>query len=477
MYTNNSFAKNRDMRKSTKILLILYILVLIPSLILGKYLFRSIIPTENGFEFKFNIEGIISLILTTISIVLGSILFVRFIKSQPLDKALFFSSAPLVLLYGLVLFLLAELTSFENSTAKSMRLLLNISQDNLYNTILWAVLLTLVFVGILFFNYFVICKPMGRVEKIVSRLGDGKVRDDKLKIGGGKQFVSIEHGLNKINNNYKFKEKTISNWNNGTSTKMTKQFVKLLGKNEINELEIGNQVKKILTLISIKLSSNHFNEKEISMEENYNFSNSYLNIISPLIKKFNGVVDKNFNRGIIAIFLKSEDAIDCAHSISRAINIKNRQNKQNSLVIPRIVLETGEVVFSLSGNEGDSTAISYDIQKLERFDEICRNMSSRIIFPKNTLDNLPLKYKFLYRYIGKMTFDEKEIFMFEDLDNLPRDLSNLLIKSKPSFEKGVIMYDGGKYLQANEYFEKALKICPKDKCCYIYFNRSREKIQ
>ena len=76
-----------------------------------------------------------------------------------------------------------------------------------------------------------------------------------------------------------------------------------------------------------------------------------------------------------------------------------------------------------------------------------------------------------------MTMNEKEMFLFEDLDNLPRDLSNQLIKSKPNFEKGVIMYDGGKYEQAKEYVSQALKICPKDKCCYIYFNRSREKIK
>ncbi len=476
MYTNNCFAKNRFMKKSTKILLILYILVLIPSLFMGKYLFQGIIPTDNGFEFKFKVEGIIALILMIISIILGSILFIRFIKSQPLDKALFFSSAPLVLLYGLALFLLAELTSFENTTAKSMRFLLNISQDNLYNTILWAVLLTLIFVGILFFNYFVICKPIGKVEKIVSRLGDGRVRDEKLKIGGGKQFVAIEHGLNKINNNYKFKDKTMKN--DGNSTKLPKQIIKLLGKNDINELKNSGQLKKIVTLISVKLSSNHYNEKEITMEENYNFLNSYLNVISPLIRKFNGYVDKDFNGGIIAIFLKSEDAIDCAHSISRSINIKNRQNKQNPLVIPRIVLETEEVTFSSSDSESDfPISITYNIHKLERFDEICRNMSLRLIFSKSTLDNLPLNYKFLYRYIGKMTYDEKEIFMFEDLDNLPRDLSSQLIKSKATFEKGVMMYDGGKYEQAKEYFSQALKICPKDKCCYIYFNRSREKIK
>ena len=98
--------------------------------------------------------GIIALILAIITLVLGTILFIRFILSLPVDKAIFFSSLPFIVLYGLLLFSLAEITSLETPLANSLKTLLNVSRDNIYNTILWAILITIIFIILLFVNCF-----------------------------------------------------------------------------------------------------------------------------------------------------------------------------------------------------------------------------------------------------------------------------------------------------------------------------------
>lgn len=476
MYTNLAFAKNKYMRKSTKILLIIYILVLIPSLVLGRYIFAGITPTDSGFIFNFDVRGIIGIVLTIIALILGMILFYRFVMSQSIDKAIFFSSVPLVLIYGLSIFFLAELTTFDNSTARSVRTLLNISPDNAYNTILWAVLISIVFILFLFFNYFMLCKPLNRVEKIVARLGDGKVKEDKLKIGGGKQFNSIEHGLNKINNNYRSKDNSLKKVNLETQKFVPKQFFKFLGKSSITELELGNQVKKKATTMYVKLDG--ITSGEQTLEERFNFLNSYIHVISPLIRKFGGFIDKYTDDGILAVFAHSEHAIDCAHAITRAINIKNRQNKTLPNVAQRISIMTGEVIFGIVGEEERKmpTIISDVLGHINKLDEICRMMSAKVVFTKSALDDLPLNYKFLYRYIGKFSQSEHEIIAFEDIDVLPRDISSHLVKAKSDFERGIMLYETGDYQEASELFSIALKICPNDKGCYLYFNKCQEKL-
>lgn len=476
MYTNLSFAKNKYMRKSTKILLIIFILVQIPALILGKFVFAGIVPTGRGFTFNFDIKGIIGLILTLVASVLGMILFFRFIMSQSIDKAIFFSSAPLILIYGLLIFLLADLSTFDNSTARSVRTLLNISPENAYNTILWAVLITIVFVLLLFFNFFILCKPLNRVEKVVSRLGDGKVKEEKLKIGGGKQFNNIEHGLNKINNNYRSKDNTLRKVNLETQKFIPKQFFKFFGKTNVTELELGNQVKKKATTLYLKMEDIANNEQ--TLEERFNFLNSYMNVISPLIRKFNGFVDKYTEDGILAVFAHCEDAIDCSHAVARAINIKNRHNKSNSNISQRISIMTGEIIFGIVGEEERKmpTIISDVISSINKLDEVCRMLSAKVVFTKTSLDDLPLNYKFLYRYIGKFNVGENEVIAFEDLDVYPRDISSRMVKTKPEFERGVIAYESGDYKQASNLFSNALKIFPNDKACYLYFNKCKEKL-
>ena len=40
----------------------------------------------------------------------------------------------------------------------------------------------------------------------------------------------------------------------------------------------------------------------MSLEENFNFINAILNLISPLIRRYNGFVDKYLGDGIMAVF-------------------------------------------------------------------------------------------------------------------------------------------------------------------------------
>ena len=466
------------MRKSTKILLILFVLTLVPSIVLGGSILKGILPTENGFIFNFDTNAIIAIVLMVVSNILGSILFFRFVMSRPISHAIFFSSLPLMLIYGAVIFLLAESSLFQSASARAVRSLLNLSPENTYNTILWAILITIVFVLLMFLNYFLLCKPVGRIEKIVLRLGDGSVKARTLKIGGGKQFNNIEHGLNKINNNYRNNENNIKKVNLEAQKFVPKQFFRFLGKNNISELELGNQVKKTATLMSVKLVGLE-NLGQMSLEENFNFLNSYLNVVSPIVRRFGGFIDKYFGEGVLAVFGKAENAIDCSHAIVRAISVKNRQNKTLPNVGERITIMTSQVIFGIVGEEERKipTIISNITSELDKIDDICKLMSAKVVFTAKTLDNLPINYKFVYRHIGSISLNDKnKSLLFEDLEVLPRDKCSNLLKSKAIFEKGILHYEKGKFREACAYFEEALKISPNDKGCYIYFNKAKEKL-
>lgn len=478
MYTIKILAKDKDMKKSTKILLIIFIAVLIPSLVLGNSIFQGIKPTDNGFTFNFDVKGYIAFALNIIALILGNILFVRFLLSLPLDKMLFFSTVPLILIYGTLMFLLAEMSNFNNPTATSVRNLLNISQDNPYNKFLWAILLSLAFVLIFFLIFLFMCKPITRVEKVVLRLGDGKVKQDRFSIGKGKQFNSIEHGLNKINNNYKEKDNSLKKVSLETKKFVPKQFFKFLGKNNISELELGNQVKKQATIINIKLVGINDNQS-LSLEDNFNFLNSYLNVIAPHIRKLGGFIDKYLGDGVLAVFGKAEDALKCAHVIKRAIDIKNRQNKTLPNIGIRMAIMSSEVIFGIVGEEERKipTIVSDEMKLLEKIDEICRYISANVIFTKHVIDQLPLTVKINYRYVGSINEgDYKDLMLFEDLEVYPRDEQSGLLKHKDRFEKGVILYENGKYEECYHVFTSILRNIPSDKASYIYFNKCKEKL-
>lgn len=475
MHTFSYFANNTSMKKSTKILLALFVLVTIPSLVLGSSILSGIKATDNGFVFDFDTKGIVALCLTAISTVLGSILYARFLSNLKLEKLLFFSSVPLIIIYGAIIFLIADLSNIDSDLAKSVQTLLNLSTDNAYNTILWAILVTLIFIGILSLNFFIISRPMNRVEKVISRLGDGKVREDKLAIGGGKQFKTIEHGLNKINNNYKERDNSLKT-SRLKSKSITKQLIKILGKNNIPELEKGRSITKEVTLIYIHLF--HF-ENDKTLQTDFNLIKSYYKDIAPLIKRFSGYIEGYNENGLKAVFMRAEDAIECSLIISRTIKIKNKSSKNQSHLLERISILSSCVTYKVIGQDNNErpSIISNESEILMRIDKIAEYMQAKIIFTKSVLDNLPVNYKLAYRYIGSFNMhNTQEIMLFENLDAYQKNEAEKLIKNKGVFERGVINYNNGDYNKALAYFQDNLRNNPSDRAGYIYYSNAKEKL-
>ena len=465
------------MKKSTKILLILFITTLIPLIFLSKSIFMGVVPVDNKLTFNFDTKAIIGLCFLGVNILLGGILFFKFLSILTLDKVLFFTSAPLVLSYGILLFFLAYLNSSENNFAKAIKSLLNISGNNTYNLILWIVILSMTFVLLLFLNYIIICRPVTKVERIVTRLGDGMVREGRLYIGGGKQFSNIEHSLNKINNNYRESEGEFGGENPIVKKGLNKQFLRLFGRSGITELERGNEIKKRVALMGVKLVKSS-NKNEETLEENFNIVNSYFNLISPIIRKHGGYIDKYVGDGIVAVFSRNENSIECAHAICKAIDIKNKQHHSLPDILIRISLVYDSVIFGMTNvNDRKMPSIISNTNVLYKLDELCRFMSIKVIFAKSLIDELPLNFRFKYRYVGSVFIDNKNVFLFEDLEVYTKEIKERLFKTKSYFEKAVMQYEKEEYQRALVLFEEALKEFSNDRASYVYYNKAKEKLE
>lgn len=466
-----------SMKLSTKILLVFFVLTLVPAIWLGQYFLAGIIPTDTGFAFKFSALGITGIVFMIVNIVLGNILYFRFLHSLSLSKALFFSVMPLTIIYGVLIFLIADITKYESKIAGSVRSLLNISQGNNYNTILWAVLLSVVYITALFLIFLTVCKPVARMEKIVNRLSDGKVKDPKFKLGGGKQFKELEHSLNKINYNYHAKDSAIRQSDMEIKKFIPKEFLRFLGKSSLSELELGQQVTKHATTLFCDLKSSK-DLSALSLEDNFNFINSYMNIVSPIIKRYRGFIDKYLGDGVLAVFSKAEDALDCANQIIKEIEIKNKNSSSVAKVESSVSLHSGDVVFGLMGDQDrlSPTIISDIVKTLDKQKEINNFLGTKLIFTKAVLSELPTKYKLYYRYIGSLSEGSGKLSIFESLEVYPKDKREKLANLKNEFEESVRNYNDKNYQEAKNGFSEVLRYIPDDKTSYIYFNKASEKL-
>ena len=466
------------MKTSTKVLLAIFIVCLIPSIIFAGNLFSAIVPTEEGFVFDFDVYSYIALGFSIATITLGGILYFRFVFSLKLSKAIFFSVLPMTIFYGFGLYSLAVVGRYTNPIANSVKLTLNISQNNNYNSILWAVLLTGLYLVYIFVTLIVVCRPLQKLEKVTLRLGDGRVREGNFKIGGIKQFQDIEGALEKINYNYKEKENLVKKTDLEAQKFIPKEFLKFLGKTSINDLELGNKVQKRATTLFCDFI-NPSSGTSMSLKDNFNYVNSYLNLIAPIVRKYDGFIDKYLGDGLLAVFGKAEKAVDCANAIYRIVEEKNK----NQFKFPRfnisISISTGDLMFGVVGEENrkSPTIISDVVELASKMQEINKFLGTTIVFSKQTLNEIPTRYNFDYRYIGSLSVDNSSsMALFESFSCYDRVRKEALSKSKTKFENGVRAYNDRDYEEAKEIFESVLRIVPNDRASYIYYNKSCEKI-
>ncbi len=459
------------MKTSTKILLIVNIALLIANVFLIRYLAMGIVPTENGFIFEFSALSWVALTVLIAFLVTFIALYIVFLRNMRLSNLLFFSTLPLTLIYGVFVVYIAKIGDMDDITSASVKATLNLnSAQGVEN--LWIALATITYLVLLFVLIMVACRPLKNVEKVTQKLGDGRVKMEDYKIGGSKQFQEIEHSLNKINYLYKEKDNKLKIASLASQKYLPKQLLNFLGKNGIEEVETGKGVTKEGTILYCDLKPN----KTLSLEENFNYINSYLKVVAPLIKRFDGFVDKYLGDGLIAVFSRAQNAVECAHAILKAVEDRNKNQKKSLNIASRISVHTGALTIALSAEEKTPTVVSPIINMLSKMEEINEFMGGKLLFSKKTLDSFSSKYNFDYRYLGDLEYEKSITSLFESLDCYPKRIREKLKKYKNEFENGVRFYNEKRYREAKDMFEKVLQKIPNDNAAFVYFNKCNEKL-
>ena len=267
-----------DMKTSTKILLIFNIALLIANVFLIKYIAEAIVPTESGFILNFSPLSWVALSVLVLFFISFLVLYVKFLRNLRLSNLLFFSTLPLTLIYGTFVAYVSQIEMLGDVNSMSIRALLNInSSKNVQN--LWIALATVAYLVLLFVLILLACRPLRNVERAIERLGDGRVKVDDYRIGGGRQFKEIEHSLNKINYVYKEKDNKLKIANLTAQKYLPKALLNFLGKKGVEDVETGKAVSREGTLLHCDLKPN----KTLTLEENFNYINSYLKIFNIVI--------------------------------------------------------------------------------------------------------------------------------------------------------------------------------------------------
>lgn len=272
---------------------------------------------------------------------------------------------------------------------------------------------------------------------------------------------------------------SLSLTNQAYSRFVPSEFLNLLDKKSILDIQLGDQVQKEMTVLFSDIRSFTSLSEKLSPKENFQFLNAYLKRIVPHIKNHNGFIDKYIGDAMMGLFPgNADDALQASISIQKEIAEYNRHREQSGF--PRIKvgigLHTGNLILGTIGHRErmEGTVISDAVNLASRIEGLTKHYGSGILISENTFDALeePLNYQFRLLDNVRVKGKTDSVFVIEILDGFPPHLIEKFLETKKEFETANLLYKQKAFEASIELFRKVLKDNPDDSAAGFYLKRA-----
>ena len=258
------------------------------------------------------------------------------------------------------------------------------------------------------------------------------------------------------------------------------RMLELLGKKDITDLHLGLQVEQKLTILFADIRGFTAFSESLTPQENFNFINSFLSQMEPLISVNNGIVDKFIGDAIMAIFPgKAEDGVRCAQQMLKQLDNYNegRLRAGYTPIQIGIGINTGIAMIGTIGgyNRMDCTVISDSVNLASRIESMTKRYRVNFLISENTYNDICDSLKKYTRFIDRTKVKGKlqsqsiyEVFS-EDHNKLRRQKYS----RKRLFEEAMACYHQKEIAQCEALLQKCIEKDAGDAPARIYLDRCR----
>ena len=190
-------------------------------------------------------------------------------------------------------------------------------------------------------------------------------------------------------------------------------FLRFLGHESIVDVRLGDQIQKEMTVLFSDIRSFTTISEAMTPQENFNFINSYLSRVNPVIRAHQGFIDKYIGDAIMALFPESaDDAVRAAVEMQKQVIIYNqdRQLSNHPPITIGIGLHAGTLMLGTIGEEErmESTVIADAVNLASRLEGLTKVYGAGILVSGSILERLGKREKYMCRFVDRVTVKGKE---------------------------------------------------------------------
>lgn len=259
------------------------------------------------------------------------------------------------------------------------------------------------------------------------------------------------------------------------------QLLSLLQAKSIVDVKLGDQVERKMTILFSDIRDFTVLSESMTPAENFEFINSYLSQMEPVISRHHGIIDKYIGDAIMALFEQgADDALSGAIAMLERLEYYNagRQRAGYQPVHIGIGLNSGMVMIGTVGgiNRMDSTVIGDAVNLAARLEEATKLYNTPLLISHNTLYDLTDPGAYHLRFLDRIRVKGKAqpLSLYEVFNNDAPPLQQHKSDTRDEFEQAVACYHLKDIAAALPRFEHCSSRYPDDIPARIYLERCHE---
>ncbi len=261
------------------------------------------------------------------------------------------------------------------------------------------------------------------------------------------------------------------------------EFLNFLGRQSIAETRLGDQVQREMTILFSDIRSFTAMSEKMTPRENFEFLNSYLRRMNPIIADNHGFVDKYIGDGIMALFPRSpDDAVRAAVQMQLEIRSYNQHRASQGYDPIRVGMgiHIGNLILGTVGSPErmESTVIADAVNLASRMEGLTKEYGASILITEVTLRRLENPAAYRLRFVDRVNVKGKQqsVGVVEIFPESSEPVQQIL-ELRQVFEAGVTAYHEGRMQEALEHFRTVLEKNPQDHAAGHYVARCEAAVR
>lgn len=271
----------------------------------------------------------------------------------------------------------------------------------------------------------------------------------------------------------------VINLNRSYERFIPKEFFKLLSKDSVLDIDLGDHMQKNMTIMFADIRNFTSLSEKLTPQQNFDFINQFLSYMEPAIHEHHGFIDKYIGDAIMALFSNADDAVQCSMAMLKQLELFNqKQTMSDEPLRIGIGLNFGPLTLGIVGGKirMETTVISDSVNIASRVQELNKKFMTNCLATGSIIENIsPIHQLYVRRLAWTQIRGKTEpLPIYEVFDNDSIELKQYKINTKDKFEQAIQLFDQKKFNEAKNIFLQLHKECRDDKICKIYLHLCRQ---